>query len=469
MLNFYLRVSVACCYVKAFALRCDAVAIIILSLFYLLPLGKECRAQSGEDNPDHATSIPHERVEFGSTPNPVGSGARALGMGGAFISIADDATAASWNPAGLIQLELPEVSIVGAHTSRSDDYSYESYPDASSDQTISGTNLNYLSAAMPFELFNRNMILSLNYQHMYEFDKKVDLTYEERFQSSLAGELIESNRRNYDQEGSLYSISPAFAAQITPRLSVGLTVNFWEDLLVDNEWKSIITIERTNSRGEFSERIYNQYIDTYGFSGINYHAGFLWNLNSLITIGGVFKSPFKADIDHRYERYDMAGDLNLFNWTQSLEMPMSYGIAAAFRVNDVLSFAFDLYHTHWEDYLLKTPSGEEISPVTGMSAHDSDIDPTTQVRLGMEYLKVMEKTVIPFRCGLFYDPEPARNSSDEFWGVSLGSGFLYKKFVFDIAWQYRVGNDVRGVTIGESRTSQDVREHKIYTSLIYHF
>lgn len=57
-----------------------------------------------------------QRIEIGSTPNPVGSGARALGMGQAFIGIADDATAASWNPAGLIQLERPEISVVvGVH------------------------------------------------------------------------------------------------------------------------------------------------------------------------------------------------------------------------------------------------------------------------------------------------------------------------------------------------------------------
>ena len=47
-----------------------------------------------------------------AAPLPSGSGARALGAAGAFTAIADDATAASWNPAGLIQLERPEVSAV---------------------------------------------------------------------------------------------------------------------------------------------------------------------------------------------------------------------------------------------------------------------------------------------------------------------------------------------------------------------
>ena len=37
-------------------------------------------------------------------------GARSLAMGGAFIGLADDATAAFSNPAGLVQLASPEVS-----------------------------------------------------------------------------------------------------------------------------------------------------------------------------------------------------------------------------------------------------------------------------------------------------------------------------------------------------------------------
>src|SRR2546428_10004454 len=37
-------------------------------------------------------------------------GARALGMGGAFIGVADDATAAVTNPAGLVILQRPELS-----------------------------------------------------------------------------------------------------------------------------------------------------------------------------------------------------------------------------------------------------------------------------------------------------------------------------------------------------------------------
>jgi hypothetical protein len=46
-------------------------------------------------------------LEF-SFSNP---GARSMGLGGAFVALADDGTAAFTNPAGLVQLLQPEVSL----------------------------------------------------------------------------------------------------------------------------------------------------------------------------------------------------------------------------------------------------------------------------------------------------------------------------------------------------------------------
>ena len=39
-----------------------------------------------------------------------GVNARALGMGGAYVSLADDVSAGYWNPAGLSHLRYPEIS-----------------------------------------------------------------------------------------------------------------------------------------------------------------------------------------------------------------------------------------------------------------------------------------------------------------------------------------------------------------------
>ncbi len=70
-------------------------------------------------------------IDITSTPNPVGSGARALGMGGAFIAVADDATAASWNPGGLVQLERPELSAVGEGFYRAENNKFADHPESS--------------------------------------------------------------------------------------------------------------------------------------------------------------------------------------------------------------------------------------------------------------------------------------------------------------------------------------------------
>ncbi len=39
----------------------------------------------------------------------LGVGVRPMGMGGAYVALADDATASYWNPAGLLQLQRPEL------------------------------------------------------------------------------------------------------------------------------------------------------------------------------------------------------------------------------------------------------------------------------------------------------------------------------------------------------------------------
>jgi long-chain fatty acid transport protein len=68
-----------------------------------IALGSAPAARAQSDNPANAG------VQFDfSLP-----GARSLGLGGAFVAVADDATAAWSNPAGLLALTKPEISVEG--------------------------------------------------------------------------------------------------------------------------------------------------------------------------------------------------------------------------------------------------------------------------------------------------------------------------------------------------------------------
>ncbi len=412
-------------------------------------------------------------IEFPSSPNPVGSGARALGMGGAFIAVADDATAASWNPGGLIQLRKPEFSIVGASLHRIEDNTFGRHPEGNGEQTVSeDIHLNYFSAAYPFPCLNQNMILSVNYQHLFDFKREWNF-------STLRSSLTHDFREEYDYalDGGLSAFGIAWCMQprAIPQISLGVTVNFWEDGLEENEWNARLTERQTKTSKKTgqSNTIEVHKSDRYAFSGINANIGFLWDVTGKLKIGGVLKTPFEADLDYEYVRPKGSAYVTGHSKSGKMKMPMAYGIGAAYRFSDEFTASLDIYRTEWDDFVFRNSGGEDISPITGELAKDSDIDPTCQVRMGMEYLfidRLTSKSIVPLCLGLFYDPAPAEGEPDDFFGFSIGSGFSDgEHFTFDIAYQYRFGNNVGDSILKEWGFSQDIREHTLYSSLIIYF
>lgn len=395
-------------------------------------------------------------------------------MGGAFIAIADDATAASWNPGGLTQLEAPEVSIVGAYFHRTEDTTFGTNPEASGDRSVSETRLNYLSASYPCTLFDRNMVVSVNYQNLYDFSR------EWRFPLFRSSETLSENQQiDYQQDGTLSAYGLAYAIQIAPDFSFGFTLNLWENGIYKNEWVQMV---QTSESGSFHGNPFvsgSNSRDEYSFSGVNANLGILWNITSRLTLGAVYKTPFTADIkrDFSFTSYlDFLGTPHVDSrvstpYTDSgeLTMPMSYGIGLAYRFSDQFTLAADVYRTQWGDYLYEDSKGNKTCPITGLPESRSDVDATHQVRIGAEYLFVNENHVIPLRGGIFYDPAPAQGSPDAYFGVSVGSGIAYGRFVFDLAYQFRFGDNVGGSMLQDFDFSQDVRDHTVYASMIVHF
>jgi len=423
----------------------------------------------------YAPVTPAQEIEFASSPNPVGSGARALGMGGAFIAVADDATAASWNPGGLIQLERPEVSIVGAWFSRDEDNTFGGHPESDGSQSVSEGNLNYLSAAYPFTVFNRNMIVALTYQHLYDFNRSWQLDYLYR-----EGGLYFDRDVDYTQDGGLSAIGLSCAIQVVPALSLGMTMNIWDDGISDNSWTQNTFVTALGQFGPYSLSEYYRKTDEYSFDGINFNVGFLWRITESLTLGGVIKTPFTADIEHKEsldQRIVQIGsslpplwEVSMHDmYDEELDMPASYGIGIAYRFSDQLTASFDLYRTEWGDMIYTDARGRKFSAISSVDEDQSDIDATVQARAGMEYLVIRPKYIIPLRAGVLYDPAPAEGSSDDFYGIALGSGFAMGRFIFDAGYQYRFGSDVGSAIFKTGELSQDVEEHTFYASLIVHF
>jgi long-subunit fatty acid transport protein len=395
-------------------------------------------------------------------------------MGSAFIAVADDATAASWNPGGLTQLRKPEFSFVFDYNRRRENYSSADHPEASGLNIVTSEDLNYASVAYPFQLFERNMIISLNYQLQYSFDRNLDFDY-----NIYNPPYSDKRTVEFRQRGTLKTLSPAYCIQVTPRLALGVTFNFWTDKLFwGNGWNSVMDVTgKQSGAASWSSYTVREYERYSSFNGFNLNLGFFWNANRYLTIGGVLKTPFKAEVKHQQittqksRLSDGSIDVNTLNINEdvNLYMPMSYGVGVAVRLSDAFTLSCDVYRTEWSKFILEDSTGYRSSPVTGLSSKASHVHATNQVRLGAEYLFVLTKTVIPLRAGLFYDPEPGQNQQNDFWGFSLGTGVSIGDLILDIAYQFRIGRGVNGEVLDIPKTNANVYQHTFYASAIYHF
>ena len=416
-----------------------------------------------------------QQVGIASSPNPVGSGARALGMGGAFIGVADDATAASWNPAGLIQLEKPELTVVGEYVNRREEFSSALRPEIENTGRVDATNLNYFAATLPFH-FYRNMVASVNYQRLYDFKRE----FSHRLDFTQAGlDLVQD--KHFAQDGSVGALGLAGAVEITPTLSLGATVNIWTDeLFWRNGWDETFSETSSGTIGGVPASSATYIKDEYSrFRGLNANIGVLWNVIPALTVGAVLKTPFTATVEHTFEfrqAQTLAPPVDTVTTTRQLlsedvdlYMPLSYGIGVAWRFSDVLTVDLDIYRTHWSDYRLEDGRGNKFSPITGLPRDQSDVNDTTQVRIGAEYLFLFpnRQLVVPLRAGIFYDPEPAQGGLKDFYGIALGSGLAYKRLIFDVAYNFRWAGDVDTGNLITTSTA-DVRQHAILASLIFH-
>ncbi|HEY5974441.1 MAG TPA: outer membrane protein transport protein [Geobacteraceae bacterium] len=419
-----------------------------------------------------------QQLEFSSSLNPVGSGARAMGMGGAFIGVADDATAASWNPAGLIQLEKPEMSFVYSYFYRHQDYHIDPANGSGAGNSMDASSVNFASIAYPFVLFDRNITLSLNYQRLYELNKDVALSIVSRDQN---GTPTFDNALQFNQKGQLYAFSPAIAVQVVQGLCLGATFNFWEPIFGHNGWTTTQTTVTTPTQGSPAPpdlRVSRTFRERVDFSGFNVNAGFLWNMTSSLTLGGVVKTLFDAQLKSTLtssSTVEFTGSgastttASGVNETQTLRMPLSWGLGLAYRHSDSLTVSLDVYRTLWSDMELITADGSRLNPFYNTPIDQGRLSDTTQVRLGTEYLFIDPKWVVPVRAGLFYDPEPGKGHVDDYYGIAVGTGFSHPRFSIDLAYNYRFGNNVSGDIAQTQDKATDVQQHSVLVSTIIYF
>jgi long-subunit fatty acid transport protein len=119
----------------------------------------------------------------------LGTGGRAVGLGGAFVGVANDYSALYWNPAGLVQSEYGEFSFGLSYLNFKDQSSYYSLAQSKSNNS---TNLNTLGLVFPVPVSRGSFVLAFGYNRESNFTTGMSL------QRANVNSLIQS----YASDGS---------------------------------------------------------------------------------------------------------------------------------------------------------------------------------------------------------------------------------------------------------------------------
>ncbi len=421
--------------------------------------------------------------------NRPGSGARAAGMGNAFIAVSDDGTAASWNPAGLSQLIKPEFSLV--HNSSRRRRSLEGYRtlDLSAAYTTLATtgstaDLEFASAAVPFRLVGKPLTLQVGWRRLYRLTN--ELQGDTHRVAVRADARPESTVRvNGVTDGSIDVWSLAGAIGITNRLSVGASLDLYR-----GEWEE--RSELSEDPGVLGPTDFLSTAQTDELSGHALNVGLLLAYPS-VSLGFVYHGPLRGDFS---ETFSVRSSLiEPIDWRTppdaELRFPQSFGAGVVWRPRPLLRLALDATYNQWTNFLIKglvQPFDEVVSGFDGLPPELTATRDTVSLNLGMEKLFPAKGVYVPLRLGVAYEPQGGRGPllrDDLVYTVlAAGTGVNTNSLKFDVALEYRWGSvrnseDIslvyqvgRAVELGlppspETQGTAGLHEWRLKVSVIY--
>ena len=287
---------------------------------------------------------------------------------------------------------------------------------------------------------------------------------------------------DFESKGGVGALTPAIALQVTPKLSLGVAVNFYTDEFFGaHAWKQ--TTRQTGSGRFYSTdftTVFSQDEIFKNAQAVNVTTGLLWDVwekgNKRLTFGAVYDTPFTAELDYiqKYTTFTppyqpVPQSVTSPRQHFEIDLPMSFGAGLGFRYSDALSFSMDVTWTDWSEYILKGENVDNTRPLGFDTPARREVDDTYTVRCGSEYLIFREKMIVPVRGGLFYDPRPSLDSPIDVYGFSVGSGVTFKRFSIDGAYQFRWSTNADGEDIGLKGIPFNFNEHMFLASVIVYF
>jgi len=378
--------------------------------------------------------------------NFLGGGARARAMGGAFFAVSDDPTAPSWNPAGLTQLDKPQMNLsFSSYMGRTE---YTSNLDSPTFDYNTGDELkhdinaiSFASVAIPFRLRETELVLGALYQRLADI-------YEESENVLVVDSVVfvDTTVYNYvlppiDEEvtGRLNDVTISLAGRLFESLSLGLGVNIYAGKFT-SDVNFFVTVDQGVNGRRFHPNITSDY------SGFNFTFGGMYKLDKF-RLAGVVKTPFTLKEENDVKLFTDIIELGqiletpstlaspFFKTDRKWKMPAMIGFGTSYQVNS-LTLAADVEFRNYSKTEvtyrrnIADPSGEEVTTGDyltdkwwGSKGNQPPFVPSlewrdlTQFRIGAEYLINTRFGDIPLRVGFRNDPK--------FFKTQLDSSLVY--------------------------------------------
>jgi long-chain fatty acid transport protein len=411
---------------------------------------------------------PDERDFEGLTSLSLGSGARAFGMGGAFLARPDDATAASWNPAGLSYLRRPELSLVGVRNSFDRTASGDQF--LSTDQLV-GYTPDLGAFTYPVTIGRATGAVQISFQRIFSFRGRRNIHTTEGNRASFV-DLASTGRGGFDV------VALAAGLQLTRSLRLGVTLNDWVNGYRQNRTKTFDP--------EVTTRVQIQDIQ-YALSGLSTNLGVIWSPWESLNLGLVAKTGFTGKLTvsrHRKDIDEEAEFLRSRTETRDnleLDFPRALGGGISWRVSSPLTVSADYTRTSWSDgeirnfFLVPGPPllpneaplpvrNFDSLPYPSLAEGQRQFD-TEQVRMGAEFVALRRSVRWPVRAGFFTDRQffaDRAGQTPSYTGFTVGTGLGLGSVLLDVAYLQE-----RGRYVDTEGRNVSTRFHRVFVSVIY--
>jgi long-subunit fatty acid transport protein len=369
----------------------------------------------------------------------LGKGARAAGMAYAFTAIADDATAISWNPAGIVQIKKPELAFVNSLTATkrgSDELDYKPV-----------YMVDYLGFVYPLKMKMKDLAFGFSLQN------KMNYKYN---YASIPSEL---SRNEGNSSLTVNAITLCGAYSINRFIAAGFSYNQWFSL--------------GNREYTYDEYNYVDATNTYEFSknfkynGNNFTAGVLLDFASLhfpLRFALKYENRFILKrnhdeirkLNHIYTYYEDTSWTYTYNGIEKYYIPRILTTGISYRFGDYLIFSCDLeirlfsgryygWNYRWIENLTANDQTTLLKDTVylGEITWDKFYSKLNQYRFGVEYILHPKSALIPIRAGWKNNPTSLYDYDEKYslpkqvyaHSINLGTGFVTKRFSVDLAYE----------------------------------